>query len=618
MKLLFALCFALGLGAIVIMGFSFLESNWLALTVTVTIALVFCGGFAELLRFHRRNRTLQGELQSLSEPVSDLDSWLAGLPSALQIPVRLRISGEPVALPLPVVSPYLVGLLVMLGLLGTFVGMVDTLEGAVAALKGTTELEAIRAGLAKPIGGLGIAFGTSVAGVAASAMLGLMLTLCKRERGQLVRQLDAATQAFFRSHNSRIQQQEAWQALQAQAAALPQVAESLTALSDKLGNMGESVSSSLLHNQESMQDASLQAIETLCQRVQNSLQESSRLSAEALQSQSAAALKDWLAEGRAEAQSLHTQLLENADASAQNTQATLQKTVDKLSGEIEAGLRDSREYSSEAVSKVLASGEALLDARIKSEAEWVDAFTQRTEHISATLLGDFERLHAQEKERSAAFKDALESMQAQLAQRFEQLEQGLNSRFTELIESSAAAPLAMQSLSGQLQKQLESNETRQQQLDESQRESLSQLQNLASEVSHGFKSSVDQVESLGQSALETVNELGDQYRDHAAAQQKILQESVMQWSEATIDWTANSEVFAAAVQQFGETNAGIASHLQAIDAALQASSERSDTQLAYYISQARELIDHSVLSQQDLIEQIRRLGQEQVQRAEAV
>jgi biopolymer transport protein ExbB/TolQ len=64
----------------------------------------------------------------------------------------------------------------MLGLLGTFVGMVDTFQGAVFALEGSTELQAIREGLAAPINGLSLAFGTSFAGVAASAMLGLSST----------------------------------------------------------------------------------------------------------------------------------------------------------------------------------------------------------------------------------------------------------------------------------------------------------------------------------------------------------------------------------------------------------------------------------------------------------
>src|SRR3546814_19811137 len=65
---------------------------------------------------------------------------------------------------LPVLTPYLVGLLVLLGMLGTFLGMVATLRGTGLALEGSTDLAAIRASLAAPVQGLGFAFGTSVAG----------------------------------------------------------------------------------------------------------------------------------------------------------------------------------------------------------------------------------------------------------------------------------------------------------------------------------------------------------------------------------------------------------------------------------------------------------------------
>ena len=47
-------------------------------------------------------------------------------------------------LPGPTMAPYLVGLLVLLGMLGTFLGMVVTLKGAVVALDRTTDLPALR------------------------------------------------------------------------------------------------------------------------------------------------------------------------------------------------------------------------------------------------------------------------------------------------------------------------------------------------------------------------------------------------------------------------------------------------------------------------------------------
>jgi hypothetical protein len=122
---------------------------------------------------------------------------------ALQNAVRLRIEGERVALPGLALTPYLIGLLVMLGMLGTFLGMVVTFKGAVFALEGSTDLQAIRSVLAEPIKGLALAFGTSVAGVATSAMLGLMSAISRRERIGVARLLDAQIAAVFRPFSLR-------------------------------------------------------------------------------------------------------------------------------------------------------------------------------------------------------------------------------------------------------------------------------------------------------------------------------------------------------------------------------------------------------------------------------
>ena len=126
-RLLFGLAFILGAAAVAWMSSIFIGANRLALVVTMVIGGVYCIGFVELWRFRRATATLQTALAGLLEPVATLDAWLSGLDTSLQNPVRLRIESDRVGLPAPVLTPYLVGLLVMLGLLGTFVGMVDTL-----------------------------------------------------------------------------------------------------------------------------------------------------------------------------------------------------------------------------------------------------------------------------------------------------------------------------------------------------------------------------------------------------------------------------------------------------------------------------------------------------------
>ena len=68
------------------------------------------------------------------------------------------------------------------------------------------------------------------------------------------------------------------------------------------------------------------------------------------------------------------------------------------------------------------------------------------------------------------------------------------------------------------------------------------------------------------------------------------------------------EAFGAAVKLFAESSDKMMNTLQRIEAGLGKSLTRSDEQLAYYVAQAREIIDHSMLSQQEIISQIRQLG----------
>ena len=151
MKFLFFGAFAIGMLAILWIGRIFLGSDNLGFGVTLLIAVVYIFGTIELLQFRRATATLHQALLALTQHCDNLPQWLATLAPSLQSSVALRIQGHRNGLPSPVFTPYLVGLLVMLGLLGTFVGMVDTLKGAVVALEGSSELEAIRAGLAAPI-----------------------------------------------------------------------------------------------------------------------------------------------------------------------------------------------------------------------------------------------------------------------------------------------------------------------------------------------------------------------------------------------------------------------------------------------------------------------------------
>ena len=171
-KLLYGAAFGVGLAVIGWIGAGYLQTQPLALGMTALIAAFYLMGALELRRFHQATSALDQALRDLSEPPAALGDWLQRLPASLRNAVRTRIEGERSALPGPALTPYLVGLLVLLGMLGTFLGMVVTLSGTSLALERATDLQTMRDSLAAPVKGLGLAFGTSVAGVATSAMLG--------------------------------------------------------------------------------------------------------------------------------------------------------------------------------------------------------------------------------------------------------------------------------------------------------------------------------------------------------------------------------------------------------------------------------------------------------------
>jgi len=79
------------------------------------------------------------------------------------------------------ISRYMTGLLVFLGLLGTFWGLIETVSsvgGVIQGLKASGDagsmFDSLREGLAAPLGGMGISFSSSLFGLAGSLVLGFL------------------------------------------------------------------------------------------------------------------------------------------------------------------------------------------------------------------------------------------------------------------------------------------------------------------------------------------------------------------------------------------------------------------------------------------------------------
>lgn len=284
-NLIFGAAFAAGLATLGWVGAGYLSGHVLALLVTLLIAAFYLAGALELRRFREATRALGASVQtviaagqeSMAPPA--LAAWTATLPPSLRDAVRQRIEGARVGLPGPQMASYLTGLLVLLGMLGTFLGMVVTLHGTGTALLGAEGLAAIRDALSAPVRGLGLAFGTSVAGVGASAALGLMAALARRERGAVAQQLDAAMLGALRPFTPQYQRETSLRLMEQQAQVLPDLVERIGSCMTALERQQAALSERLAADQARFHQGTEAAYTALAASVERALSSSAAESA---------------------------------------------------------------------------------------------------------------------------------------------------------------------------------------------------------------------------------------------------------------------------------------------------------------------------------------------------
>ncbi|MFL6698610.1 MAG: DUF802 domain-containing protein, partial [Vitreoscilla sp.] len=370
---------AVGLAVIAWVGAGYLLTNPLALVITVLVGAFWAMGVLELRRFQQASGELAQAVDELAQPPASLAAWLERVPAGLRNAVRRRVEGEPVGLPAPALAPTLAGLLVLLGMLGTFVGMILTLRGTGAALETATDLVAVRNSLIAPVKGLGLAFGTSVAGVAASATLGLLSALARRERVAVAQRLDARIATTLRCFSQAHQREESLGLLQRQADAMPALAERLGAMMDTLERQHEASNARLLASQERFQSEAGAAYVGLAQSVDRTLQasltEGARIAGETIRPVAEATLAGIARETAA----LHAALA-----------ASMQAQLDQLSTRFEASTATVADAWQALLARHARSGDELAATVAASHERFAQTFDER----SAALLDEVAQRHA--------------------------------------------------------------------------------------------------------------------------------------------------------------------------------------------------------------------------------
>ncbi|MFM0723114.1 DUF802 domain-containing protein [Paraburkholderia strydomiana] len=390
--------FLAGLAAACWIAASYVGSNPLALAVTLLIGACYMAGALELRRYSQATATLTRAVTGLAGPPPSLGAWLEPLHPSLRNAARLRIEGERVALPGPALTPYLVGLLVLLGMLGTLLGMVATLRGTGIALESATDLQAIRASLAAPVKGLGFAFGTSIAGVATSAMLGLLSALYRRERLEAAQMLDMKIATSLRVYSQSHQREESFRLLQRQAEVMPALVERLQTMMTAIEQQSAASSERQIANQDAFHGKTEAVYMRLAGAVEQSLKDSVAESARAAGAALQPVMETTLAGLAREAAALH-----------ETVSQAVQRQIDGLSSGFEATSANVAQIWSNALAGHQRSNDELAAHLRTSHERTAEIFEQRS---AALLDGVAARLDATAGSVSQAWKEALSQQES--------------------------------------------------------------------------------------------------------------------------------------------------------------------------------------------------------------
>ncbi|HTH77211.1 MAG TPA: DUF802 domain-containing protein [Trinickia sp.] len=677
--------FLAGLAAVCWIGAGYAVSNPLALAVTLLIGVCYVAGAIELHRYQQRTSNLVQAVADLSAAPPSLDAWLERLHPALRGAVRQRVEGGRAALPGPSITPYLVGLLVLLGMLGTLLGMVTTLRGTGAALDSATDLAAIRASLAAPIKGLSFAFGTSIAGVATSAMLGLLSALCRHMRLEAARGLDERIATSLRTYSQAWRREESFRLMQRQADAMPALVDRLQTMMSAIERHSIALNEQQLASQQALHANVERAYTALASSVGRSLRDSAAESARG----ASAAIEPVV-------QATMAGLSREMTALCATVTNAVQRQLDGLSGGFEASTATVAKLWTQAIEEQQRSGDALveqlrvalerstasfeqrssawlegvsnrIDAGVGSVSAAWDAALTRQERASDTVAARHEQalaasaatfeqhaagllrtldeshadlhrqLAARDETRLRAWTGALDTMAQSLGDAWRQTGEHTASRqqaicetleqtakeisaqtqanaartiaeIAQLVQAASEAPRAAAEVVAELRQKLSDSMVRDTAMLEERARLLETLSTLLDAVNHASTEQRVAVDALVATSAELLARVGAQFSDTVDAQTRKLGSVAAQITGGAVEVASLGDAFGSAVQEFGVSNERLVAHLERIESALDRSLTRSDEQLAYYVAQAREVIDLSMLSQKQIVEDLQQLA----------
>jgi len=357
------------------------------------------------------------------------------------------------------------------------------------------------------------------------------------------------------------------------------------------------ISASAQSSQEQLQASTEQQLAQVSQHLQSSLEQ---------QSSSTATLLDSVSRASDSIAPLVEQTLAQLNQACEQTQQQLQDSTEqqlqKISEQLAANQQQLSRHMETNLEQQNTSSTAMVASFGETAELWAQQQQQQAEQLSDTLQASLQQLRSDESQRSDAAVARLGELEQGVTTQLATLGQALEAPMTRLIETASETPKAAADVIEKLRLEMSKNIERDNDLLAERTRLMRQLDSLAQTMEQSSAGQREAIDSLISRSADTLAQVGTQFGERLEGEASKLAEVADHFTSSSQDVASLGESFGIAVQQFSESNTQLMENLTRIETSLQASNNRSDEQLSYYVAQAREIIDHNLLSHKEILD----------------
>jgi F0F1-type ATP synthase delta subunit len=255
--------------------------------------------------------------------------------------------------------------------------------------------------------------------------------------------------------------------------------------------------------------------------------------------------------------------------------------------------------------KAAADLQAELAAR---DQQRLAAWTETLSSMATTLSNEWEQAGTRTATRQQEICDTLAQTARDISAQTQAHASSTIAEIGQLVQAASEAPKAAAEVVAELRQKLSDSMVRDTAMLAERSRLLATLETLLDAVNHASTEQRSAVDALVATSADLLDRVGTRFTDKVELETGKLGAIAAQVTGSAVEVASLGEAFGAAVQLFGESNTTLVAHLQRIEAALDKSLARSDEQLAYYVAQAREVIDLSMMSQKQIVEDLQQLA----------